>query len=187
MGRVAGPEPGAGARHAVRRDHERQVGAEPEQPFRGLQPDAEPPGRAEPARREPVAGARVVHQLELDLAALAPDQAEDLPLRQQEAMLLVLVGDRHEIGQHHAAARGLEAGLEHVGVREVPPRGLKGLRRCYPPAPRGRVEDGGEQRRAVAARPAQPVDRAAPADERGGAAVADHGVVSDGVRNVHAG
>src|SRR6185436_11477052 len=104
---------------------------------------------------------------------------EDLPLRHQERLLLFLGGHRHEVGQNQRALAGLEPGLHDVGVLDILPAGSEGGYRRDAPPPGGLVEYGPEDRRAVEPGPAEPVDRAVAADQRGGPTIADQRVVLD--------
>ena len=75
---------------------------------------------------------------------------------------------------------GVEPRLEHVRPVDVAALDPRRLRRGDAPgAADSRVEEAAEQRRAVEPRPAQPVERAVPRDQRRRPAVADDGVVLD--------
>ena len=83
--------------------------------------------------------------------------------------------ERHRVGQRHLALVGGERCLQHKRVVPVTPlRRRRGAIRRNPPCPiLGAAKQGGEAGRAVEARPAEPLDRAAAPDQRCRAAVAD--------------
>ena len=89
--------------------------------------------------------------------------------------------ERHRVGQRHLALVGGEACLQHQRVVQVPPlRRRRGAIRRDPPCPiLGAAKQCGEAGRAVEARPAEPLDRAAAPDQRCRAAVADQAVLLD--------
>ena len=92
------------------------------------------------------------------------------------------VAQRHEVDQRDGAVGGLEVGLEDqrvgaVAARDARRSARRGAMRQRPCS--GVAEQRGEAGAGVEARPAQPVDRAVAADQRGGLAVADQRVVLD--------
>ena len=131
----------------------------------------------DPRDRAPVVRARVEGDLQLHFAALAVEAAHQLLL----GMKTQPRAHRHEVGQDQLAASGHEPGLEQVGPVEVSAPRLEGARRREREAAAAFVvEDGGEERRAVESRPAEPVDRSVSGDQRRGPAVADDRIVADG-------
>ena len=89
--------------------------------------------------------------------------------------------DRHEIDQRDRAVLGLEVRFEDQRVGAIAPRdlGVPVARRDDEAAVLARAEQRREAGIRVEARPAQPVDRAIAADQRGALAVADQRVVFD--------
>ncbi len=106
---------------------------------------------------------------------------KDLVVRQQQPALVVLRGDRHQIGDDEAAGVRVEARLEDVRVIDVAPSDAGHRGRRQTPKSALLVENRAEDGRAVEPRPAEPVDRCVAADQRGGAAVADSGAIRIGV------
>jgi hypothetical protein len=136
------------------------------------------PGAAPPQvdRRAPEIGPGREADLEPDLPRDALHDAEQLAVRTE----LTGLRHRHQVGHACAAARGLEAALEHRGVVEIPApdsRGVDRPKREVAAAPL--IKQAGEQGGRGEGRRAQPVDRAGPGDQRCGPAVADHRVVAD--------
>src|SRR5690606_5973397 len=81
---------------------------------------------------------------------------------------------------HHAARRG-ELGLQESRLADVAPPGPEGLHRTdHERAAELRVQQAAEDRVAIEARHAPPVDRAGAGDEGSAPAVADQPVVADG-------
>ncbi len=146
-----------------------------------LVPEAEGAAVGQPGDHRAVAGPRVARDLDLHLALHALDRAQHLALGPELPALLLLGGHREEVEQAHPSALGGEGGLEHVGVGHVAPGGLETARRADGEAPAlVTIENGGEERRRVEARQAEPVDRPPFRDQGGAPAVADDGVVADG-------
>ena len=90
-------------------------------------------------------------------------------------------GGGHEVDQRDAAFLGFEYRLQdHRAGPVLPADSHRRRGGGDAPAPVvGRADQRGKAGRAVEARPAQPVDRAVAADQRGAVAVADHRVVFD--------
>ena len=90
------------------------------------------------------------------------------------------VGGGHQVEEGDDPGVGRERRLERGRLSDVPPGDLVvAMRAQLPVAVIGGAEDRGEAGGGVEARQAQPVDRAVLADERGGVAVAQQGVVLD--------
>jgi hypothetical protein len=135
--------------------------------------------RSPQAQAAAVAGTRHEALLELDLARLTARDAQDLVIGRERAPLVLLGGDRHEVGDDQAARRRGEGRLEHVGVVDVAAARLARRRRRQDPASAVLVEQRAEERRRIEARPAQPVDGAEARHEGRGATVTDERVVGD--------
>ncbi len=92
--------------------------------------------------------------------------------------------ERHEVREQNRPVRRLEPRVQHERVAAVGAAGFDGIAdgRDQPSSVLGSAEQGGKTGRAVEARPAEPVDRPVAADERGGFAVADQGIVFDARR-----
>ncbi len=184
--RLAGAQPGGTLRPALARAH-RPVGAKREEPRARLEPQPEPPRVAPPAAAEAEVGPQVEGHLHRHLPRLAGGDPQELVLRLEQPGLVRLVQHRHAVGHPEHAAVGAVDRLEDVRAGEVAPGRAGRSGRREPPAPGLRVEQAAEHRRAVEARPAEPVHHARPRDQRRGAAVADEGVVLDGRGGAHSG
>ena len=117
-----------------------------------------------------VVGAWVADDLDLDGAADALEAAAHRLAR----------ADVQPVGQADGARRRGERRLDDVGLRQV--AALDGDVADRPDAPGAaalRVQQRGEDRRAVEARPAEPVDRPVGRDECRRSAVGEEGVVAD--------
>ena len=117
-----------------------------------------------------VVGAWVADDLDLDGAADALEAAAHRLAR----------ADVQPVGQADGAGRRGERRLDDVGLRQV--AALDGDVADRPDAPGAaalRVQQRGEDRRAVEARPAEPVDRPVGRDECRRSAVGEEGVVAD--------
>ena len=117
-----------------------------------------------------VVGARVADDLDLDGAADALEAAAHRLAR----------ADVQPVGEADGARRRGERRLDDVGLRQV--AALDGDVADRPDAPGAaalRVQQRGEDRRAVEARPAEPVDRPVGRDECRRSAVGEEGVVAD--------
>jgi hypothetical protein len=89
---------------------------------------------------------------------------------------------RHAVHDGDDAGLGLELRLEDERVGTIAPPAAPaqiGRRRQEPAAVVGRPQQRGEARRRVEPRNTEPVDGAVAADERGGLAIADQGVILD--------
>ena len=93
---------------------------------------------------------------------------------------------RHEVDQPHRAGGGGEKRLQNQAVAAIAPgraerRAFLSLygRRDQPAAMFRGAQKGGEAGIRIETRHAQPVDRAVAADQRRGAAIADHGIIFD--------
>jgi hypothetical protein len=120
-----------------------------------------------------VAEAHVEQHLDLDVTVQALEDAHHLAA--------VAIGDRHEVGDAHAAALALEVGLEDERVAAVALLDVvhRDGRAEGPAAVLVVAEQRREARVGVEARHAQPVDVGGARDERAGAEVADESVVLD--------
>jgi hypothetical protein len=121
-----------------------------------------------------------VEDLDLDGALVAGEAAHELVVGHLAADQLVLAGQQHGVDERQPAAGRLEAGDEHVAVVGVGQTTdhRRGRADAEAPAAR-RIGQRREDRRAVEARPAQPLDAAVVADQRGRATVADERMVSE--------
>ena len=175
----------AGTHHEVAAGGEvlaaqRHVGAQ--QHLIGPDDGAQPIGAAPHPRH----GAAVVEPeqdlgLHFDGTGFAAHQAHQVDL--------VLVRRlRHEVGEGHGSAGGLEPCLQDRGARKIAARHSRpGFGRADDPAavldaPQERGETGGR----IEARQAQPIDRAVAVHERRGARIADQSVVFDQARHLWA-
>ena len=93
-------------------DVEREVAAQHEEVGIHLHADAERAGLPDPSAALSVARARSEAHLDLHLAPHALGNAEDLMVRQQEAVLVLLGGNRHEIGDDKGTSVGFEPRLQ---------------------------------------------------------------------------
>jgi hypothetical protein len=159
---------------------ERSVGAQGVQAVAVLDPEAElagGPDRNDPTR---VVWAGLELDAQLDLAAHAFANAQDLVLGKQRGRLLLLGQHRHQIGEPYFAGTGRKRRDEDVRIVRVRSlRRERRVRRDQEMAAACAVEQRRQQRRAVEARPAQPVDRSGQTDQGGRPAVADDPVVMD--------
>jgi hypothetical protein len=122
--------------------------------------------------------AKVVEDLYLDLTVEPFHLAQDLVLRGKRCPLVYLGRDGHEIAQDKSSVRASEGSLENVGVGEVATFGTilpDGSNREA--ATLSRIQEGGEDGRAVEAREAEPVERAILGDEPRAPTIADEGIV----------
>ena len=140
-------------------------------------------GLAEERPHEAVLGPRRELHRQLDRAGDTLNLAQQLVRRvEAERMAALSLCERERVAQHHRAGPGRERRLEHEGVRQV-----AALDRVFAdgrdrPVARVGIEDPAEDRRAVEARQAEPVDRAVRADERGRVAVGEQAVGGDRLR-----
>jgi len=146
------------------------------------------------ARREPVRfrverrcdqavlGPRRVLHLDVDSAADTDHPTEDRAhASRAEGVPSFVAGDRQRVRQRHRAGRRDEGRLQKQGVVEVPAGDPLGTsRRADGPMPGAVVQDAAEHRRAVEAREAEPVDRAAKAHQCAERQVGEQRVVGDG-------
>ena len=96
-----------------------------------------------------------------------------------ELVAALVAADRHRVDEHGRAGRGPQGRLQHHGRVAVATGDLRVADGPNRPVTALLVQDMGEHRRAVKARETQPVNRAAPADQRRRAAVGQQGVVTD--------
>jgi hypothetical protein len=83
-----------------------------------------------------------------------------------ELVSALAFGERHRIAQPDDACVGREDRLDHEGARDIAALDAELAGRADRPVPGVRVEDPREDRRAVVARQAEPVDRPVVGDER---------------------
>jgi hypothetical protein len=95
--------------------------------------------------------------------------------------VVLVVGERHEVGHGDRARRGLERGLEDGGAGQIAPFRPFGriLRRDQPAPVLGRAEQRGKAGIRIKVRQTQPVNRAVTADQRPGYHVPDEAVAFD--------
>src|SRR5690606_34569117 len=92
---------------------------------------------------------------------------------------------RHEVDQCDGTVGSRKLGLKDQCIREVAPLDLcRRIHRRYAPSPvLGIAEQRGEAGSAVEPGPAEPIDRAVAGYQRRRFAVADQGIILDGVRH----
>src|SRR5206468_5794997 len=114
------------------------------------------------------------HQLDahLDATALADDHPREIGGRAAEG---------HEVDERDRAGGGLELGFEDQRAVAVAPRDARIwiARRDLPAAVLRGPEQRREARAGIEARPAEPVDRSIPPDERRRLAISNEGIVLD--------
>ena len=127
---------------------------------------------------EPVVEARLELHLHRHLALGAADDPDQVVVRMAHVPL-----DRDEIHKYEHAALGAEGRLEHVRLREVPPRRLVLVPRRNPEeAALAPVEEPREDRPRLEAVERAPVDRAVERDERRAVAIGEEPVRADRLR-----
>ena len=127
---------------------------------------------------QPVLGARDVleGQLDLPFGARRPSE-QKMGCPPAELMAPVAVAHGQGVGDDDRARRGAEGGLQHHGAVQVAASCLCGIGGPDRPVTGVVAEEATEDRRAVEAWEAQPVDGAVPAHQRGAVAVRKEGIV----------
>ena len=129
-----------------------------------LEPDQRPD--------QPVLGPRREFHDHLHVALDALDGPQHLMRRIEAQVVAALaLGGRHHIDQPHRPGVRREGGLDRQRPGDVAADGVERAGRTDRPVPGVRVQQPREDRRAVVARHAQPVDRARAVHQRGAVAV----------------
>jgi hypothetical protein len=131
---------------------------------------------------QPVLRARGQLHPQLHLSGNPLDAAKELVRGiQADVVAALAVAERHCVGEGHLARLGGEGGLQYERPGEIAPLGRVRAGWADRPVARVRVEQPRENRVAVVAGEAEPVDRAAAVNERGGVAVGQQPVRGHGL------
>ena len=105
---------------------------------------------------------------EIDSSAGTFDAAEDLVVGESGRGFVAIGAERHAIGEGTFASRGDESSFEDVGAIEIVTGYAQNVGRTKCPVSADvEIEKGCEYRRAIEARPAEPVDGPIASDQRG--------------------